>query len=481
MNPTRPAPRETREHSKRPSPWPWILLLIALLVTFLLIILPRTNQRTSDSGPADDAKSLATSSPDTTSATSSRHRRGASVEETAEEIVTRKLAQFGRSRREIARQMGRRAGDKEMPPEVEAFFDAVEKGDWAEIEARWKPLANWSGQYKRKGEDDLPARRDLNPYWCAVLEAYGAAEAAHEWPAQKLLDYGDKVLGSLRPGMVYVGGTDPGRFIPTLLNETGDGEKHVVLTQNALADSRYDEYIRFLHGDQFGISPGESQHAFQEYMDDAQKRLLHDQQFPDEPKQIRPGENITMTDGRVQVSGQVAVMAINEKLLQMILQKNPDATFALEESFPLKGTYADASPLGPLMELRASDGGSSLTVETANQSVDYWNRLAQQLTPEPDGPNTNALMTYAHMATAQANLFVDRELYEQAEQTYRTAVAIWPGQLDTVTGLAGVLAKRGRGDEARQLLDDFARSHPKQRAEIDVFRGSITVVATPRP
>ena len=49
------------------------------------------------------------------------------------------------------------------------------------------------------------------------------AECAHDWPAQKLLDYGDATLGSLRPGMVYVGGTDPGRGIPTLLNETGDG------------------------------------------------------------------------------------------------------------------------------------------------------------------------------------------------------------------------------------------------------------------
>ena len=52
--------------------------------------------------------------------------------------------------------------------------------------------------------------------WQAVHETYGVAEVAHDWPAQKLLDYGQAVLDSLRPGMVYVGGTDAGRFIPTL-------------------------------------------------------------------------------------------------------------------------------------------------------------------------------------------------------------------------------------------------------------------------
>ena len=52
------------------------------------------------------------------------------------------------------------------------------------------------------------------------METYGVAEIAHLWPAQQVLDYGEAVLGSLRPGMVYVGGTDAGRFIPTLLNET---------------------------------------------------------------------------------------------------------------------------------------------------------------------------------------------------------------------------------------------------------------------
>jgi hypothetical protein len=268
---------------------------------------------------------------------------------TAEQIVAAKVSQFGRSRREIVRAIGRRLGE-DVPAEVEKFFDAVESGRWEEIDAQFKVLATHSGQYAYS-TNHWP---ELNPFWSAVLDAYGPAAAAHLWPAQKLLDYGNAALDSLRPGMVYVGGTDPGRFIPTLLNETSDGERHIVLTQNALADGRYLEYLNVLYGDRMAaLTSEDSQRGFQDYLADAQKRLQHDQQFPDEPKQIRPGEDIKVTEGRVQVSGQVAVMAINEILLQTLMQKNPDLSFAVQESLPLKGTYADAVPLGPLMELRA--------------------------------------------------------------------------------------------------------------------------------
>jgi len=92
--------------------------------------------------------------------------------------------------------------------------------------------------------------------------------------------------------------------------------------------------MNFLYGDQIKTPTQEdSQHAFQEYTADARRRLEHDQQFPNEPRQIRPGENLRVTDGRLAVSGQAAVMAINEKLFQTFMQNNPGASFAMEESF----------------------------------------------------------------------------------------------------------------------------------------------------
>jgi hypothetical protein len=102
---------------------------------------------------------------------------------------------------------------KSVPPEVEKFFDAVEAGQWEEIKAQWDALAPHSGQY----EYSTNHWEELAPFWPAVLDAYGVAEQAHLWPAQKLLDYGNAILDSLQPGMVYVGGTDNGRWVPELL------------------------------------------------------------------------------------------------------------------------------------------------------------------------------------------------------------------------------------------------------------------------
>ena len=384
---------------------------------------------------------------------------------TAEEIVAGKLLQFARSRRELARAMARRKG-VEVPSDVERFFDALESGNWPEIDSQFAALSKSGRQYQDSTSPDSPK---LDPVWCAVLDAYGAAEQVHEWPAQKLLDYGNAILGSLRPGMVYVGGTDYGRWIPELLNETSSGEPHVIVTQNALADGRYVEYMNTLYGDRLTtLTEEDSKRTFQDYVADAQRRLEHDQQFPDEPKQLRFGEDVKMVDGKVQVSGQVAVMAINEKLLQALMAKNPDLAFAVQESFPLKGTYPDALPLGPLMELRTQDGQNAFTPERAAQSLDYWRNTAEQIFSDPEAmSSTYALKSYSHDAVSAANLLAAHNFTAEAEKAYRLAAQLWPGNPESVAGLADILLRGGRENEARQLVGDFSQKHPDQRKELE--------------
>jgi len=52
------------------------------------------------------------------------------------------------------------------------------------------------------------------------------------------------------------------------------------------------------------------------YLADYQKRLAHDQQFPDEPKQVLEGESVSDSSA----SGQVSVMLVNDRLVEMLLQ-----------------------------------------------------------------------------------------------------------------------------------------------------------------
>jgi hypothetical protein len=384
---------------------------------------------------------------------------------TAEEIVASKVKQFARSRRDIVRALGRRA-NKEVPSEVEEFFDALEAGDWDQIEALFKSFAKRSGQYE--GSTHSP---ELDEFWPAMLDAYGVAEQAHLWPAQKLLDYGNAVLDSLRPGMVYVGGTDPGRWIPTLLNATGDGERHIILTQNALADKRYLDYAEFLYGDRFAtLTPADSDRAFAEYMADAQKRLEHDQQFPNEPKQLRPGEDIRMVDGKAQASGQVAVMSINERLLQMILEKNPDFSFALEESFPFTSMFADASPLGPIMELRVQDEQNALTPERAAQTINYWRETTQQLLADPDALASEAVRkSYSKLLSSQAGLLVERSHPAEAEQLLRLANEVCPYSPEAVFRYVNFLVERDRIGEALPVAQNAVHAEPNNQQFHDLL------------
>jgi hypothetical protein len=459
------APERTTsaQPAREPTQWRWILLTSCALLA-LVGMLGRSRRPAPDGAAGDSSRVAAaeSASGSTFPRAQGFSRHGSSTATptaTAEEIVAAKVARFGRSRREFVYATARRTG-KPVPPDVERFFDAIEAGDWERIETEWKGLSKRSHQYE--GSTDDPG---LDPFWMAVLDAYGAAEQAHEWPAQQLLDYGNAILGSLRPGMVYVGGTDNGRWIPELLNETGEGESHVMITQNALADGRYLEYLTELYGGRLTtLTSEDSQRAFQDYLADAQRRLEHDQQFPDEPKQLRPGEDVRVVDGKVQVSGQVAVMSINEKLLQAMMTKNPDLSFAIQESFPFKGTYADALPLGPLMELRAREGQDASMAERAEQTLDYWRGAAQQLLSDPDAiGSAAALKSYSHDSVATANLLMAHNLQAEAEEAYRLATRFWPDNPESTVGLADLLASTGRPDEARQLLNDFAHDHPDQQ------------------
>lgn len=98
-------------------------------------------------------------------------------------------------------------------------------------------------------------------------------------------------------------------------------------------------------------SPAESKMCFNEYMMGVQRRMEHDQRYPNEPKQIKPGEMVQVSGDAFQVAGQVSVMSINGLLTKVIFDKNPDHEFYVEESFPLDWMYPYLTPYGIIMKI----------------------------------------------------------------------------------------------------------------------------------
>jgi hypothetical protein len=454
---------ESRSQGSR-SLWPWIAGTVCWLI-LLVALLSRRNDASSQSA-GDKARVLAGSAMANDLASRSLIRRNSASKSvsSAEEVVAGKVRQFGRSRREFVHALARRA-NKEVPNEVEQFFDAIEAGNWDEIERLFKGFADRSGQYE--GSTHSP---ELDEMWPAILDAYGVAEQGHIWPAQKLLDYGNAILDSLSPGMVYVGGTDPGRWIPSLLNDTSDGERHIVITQNAFADSRYIDYMEFLYGDRFvALTHADSERAFANYVADAQKRFEHDQQFPDEPKQLRPGEKVGMVDGKFQVSGQVAVMDINERLFQMMLENNPGLSFAMEESFPFKSVLENASPLGPIMEVGGQGGQNELTPERAASTVDYWRETTQQLMGDPDAQSSEVRKTYSKLLSSQAGLFAAQQHPAEAETLLRLANEVCPYSPEAVFRYVNLLVDQNRLQETFPVVQNALHAEPNNKQFQDLL------------
>ena len=125
-------------------------------------------------------------------------------------------------------------------------------------------------------------------------------------------------------------------------------------------------------------TPEDSQIAFQQYIADAQRRLQHDMQFPTEPKQIRPGEDVRVIDNKISVSGQVAVMAINGLLTKVIFDKNPDHEFFVEESFALDWMFPYLSPFGIIMKINR-EPLVEITQDMVKKDHDFWAQYSDRL------------------------------------------------------------------------------------------------------
>ncbi len=252
---------------------------------------------------------------------------------------------------------------------------------------------------------------------------------------------------------VLYGGTDPGRFCPTYmifdesfiparckpLDPNFDRRDVYIITQNALADGTYLNYIRahynrstqkdppffqeLLRGpkerelgyttnflarvaftlldrpflklgadiearrrregvyppkEMYIASPDDSQRCFQEYLADAQRRVQHDKDFPNEPRQIKPGENVRIIDNRVQVSGQVAVMTINGLITKVMFDHNPTNEFYVEESFPLDWMYPHLTPFGIIMKINRKPL-PSLSEEILQRDHEFWSNYSERL------------------------------------------------------------------------------------------------------
>ncbi len=396
-----------------------------------------------------------------------------------------------------------KAAGRPVPKLVQDFFAAVQRADWDVATNAAEHALRFGESGGAESEPDL--WQDFTRLRQPLMEALGVAELAREMNPKFFRFLGQELTKSIPAGSIYFGGSDEGRFLPTLFSQSQlEGRPFFTLTQNALADGTYLTYLDEIYGKKIGIAnSGDSQRCFQEYLNGAQRRLAHDRKFPGEPRQLAPGEDVKIVDNRVQVSGMIAVMPINGLLVKTIFDKNPDRDFYIEESYPIDWMYPYLTPHQFIFKLnRKPLTGIPPDLVQANRQlwtkqIDVWlgpwlrtnTPLAQvmdfaervyqrkdlkKFQGDPQFVNDRETQkAFARMRAAAAGLFAwhgsnakdetERQRMErEADYAFRQAVAIGPASPDAVARYANRLADNGSLADALRLARLAAAIDPDE-------------------
>ncbi|HEY4415443.1 MAG TPA: DUF2723 domain-containing protein, partial [Verrucomicrobiae bacterium] len=254
---------------------------------------------------------------------------------------------------------------------------------------------------------------------------------------------------------ILFGGTDPGRFCPTYIifcesfiphycqpkqDQKFDRRDVYIITQNALADGTYLNYLRAQYNRSQQIDPpffgrlfryiccltlgvgkypggvildgqetggGDSGNALVEWVSKVlyttldvpflkwgsyieTKRRAEGVYPPKEIyipsvadsqncfQQYAQQKQLASADGRIQISGQVDVMNINGLLCKVIFDQNPTNEFYVEESFPLDWMYNYETPFGVIMKVNRQPV-TELSEDVFRRDHEFWSKYSERL------------------------------------------------------------------------------------------------------
>lgn len=402
------------------------------------------------------------------------------------------FVQFVREKEALARRLATKHGLKPRKV-VWEFFAAEERGDWITSSNLFETIKKGSTRHGPEGW--LP--KEL---WGPIHDTYGAYEMFHTWHPQLLRRFGQDIIDSIPEGSIYFGGTDAGRFIVSALSKSHtSGSPFFTVTQNALADNNYLDYLRELYGTTISV-PGltEAQRAFSEYMADVTIRK--------QEKQLLEGEDFSIVGGKVEVRGETAVMLINERLVRIIMEMNRDRECYLEESYALKNLYSNSIPHGLIFKLnhqplpRLSESmiekdrrfwteqvrallGKSVNEITTVTGLCEWtenmhvrSNLAQFTGDRLYLMDKQAPQYFSQCRSAIAVLYQWRTeqnkpdaavLLPEIDFAHRQAVALSPYNPVTADRYVDFLLQQQRTNDARALIRTILRLNPEKRMVID--------------
>jgi tetratricopeptide (TPR) repeat protein len=291
-------------------------------------------------------------------------------------------------------------------------------------------------------------------------------------------EYGADMMRPMDKNAVYFGGSDPGRFVPTYMafvesqqdnrwkrDPDFDRRDVTVLTQNALCDTYYANYIRTQYDARF--RPKEWT-PFEQW-------LGRDRAYPEKPVTCVSNEELMACWDEYQQRPDVAqrlqaggpairpgsndVFDINGIVAQKIFEKNKkDHTFYLEQSIPIQWMYPYLQPSGLIFKF-STEPLASLPDAVLAEDRKFWDATSKRLLADPKFRiDSDAILSFGKLAFWHADLYRWRNLEKEQEYWLKISLALCPQLQDAVNSLAHLLVDQKRFDEAIALV---------QQAEVD--------------
>ena len=284
--------------------------------------------------------------------------------------------------------------------------------------------------------------------------------------------YGRDMLADLPKDAFVFGGTDPGRFVPTymILSESFEKPKHkrdpnfdrrdlYIITQNALADAFYNQYIRNHYSAERPAPRGwidrwlgrDKHYPTAHLILPRQEDIMALYQAAVEAKQKNPAAPDPNADPTV----------LNSMVAEWIWQRNKDQRpFFVEESFPMEWSYPNAVPHGLCYEIKR-DPVAALTPEQIQADMQYWRSYIDKLKADPGFvDDIDAQRSFSKLRNTGGNIYKWRNLASPAEQAYRQALELWPGNTETLNNFSDLLLRQGRSGELRDILSKAVKADP---------------------
>jgi hypothetical protein len=379
------------------------------------------------------------------------------------------------------------------------MFQSASRGDWTAAVKHFDVLREEIGLLR----PSPPALRLPGGVWNRIQEVGAFASIMAAGNPKTVALFSSELFAVIPPGSVFFGGSDSGRFIVTALSTSHEkGRPFFTVTQNALVDTNYLQYLAEIYGRSLTLPDETSIDAARwRYMTGLQRRFQHDKDHPEDLVEIHPEERVRqLTDGSLEASGDGAVMEINGLVALEIMRSNSRRRFFLEVGKPSFALYPYLSPCGPIFELHQKRL-DELTADQVSADQQYWNSMLKRWIPTAINgsttlaqscemastndtsleriPDTSGLVelqsrgAFAELRRAIAELYAwrssvaphgpDRILMTQcAEVAFRQAYVLCPRSMIVLRSYCVFLVNQKRQSQALELLDAAAKLSPAE-------------------